>query len=158
MRLIINKISKEKFKYDKNIIDNESFDDIENDFKLILYASYYNEESSTMDKMLKDASDLSLRYNLNIFEYNVKFEKEIKIEESENQNNNIEINDIDNDSNSNDNENNNNWNAYNFRKNYGKKNQGIKKILISGTIGFMEVMQNEFKKSEICAEESIICI
>ena len=141
IRLILFKISKEKFNYDKNKIDNESFDDIDKDFKLVLYASYYNEESSTMNKMLKDASDLSFKYNLNVFEYKVKYEKEIKneIEESLNYNENK-------------------WNSYNFRKKFGEKNQEIKKILISGTIGFMEIMQNEFKKSDICVEENIICI
>jgi len=135
MRLILYKISKEKFNSHKNRIDEESFEYIEDDFKLVLYASYFNEESSTMNKFLKDASDLNKKYNLNIFEYNVKYEKEI-----------AGFGFVS------------NWNAMNFRKEFGAKNKEIKKVYISGTIGFLESMDNEFKKSEICSEDRIICI
>ena len=73
IRYMINKISKNKFNEKKNKIDNkEIFNNVQDDFKLLIFASYTNIKSAIMDDILKKANNLDIKYKLNMFDYNVR--------------------------------------------------------------------------------------
>ncbi len=77
IRYIYYIIPKEEFQYDQNSIDNENFDFIRKDFKLIYLASYYNEPSPIMHEIFIEAAKLDKKYKLGKFEYFYEFDKNV---------------------------------------------------------------------------------
>lgn len=81
IRYIVDRISRTKFKEKYNKIDDtETFVDLEEDFKLILFVSYSSSKSSCMHEILTAASNLDKKYNLKKFEYHMRTGKEKRFE------------------------------------------------------------------------------
>ena len=126
---MINKISRTKFNENRNKIDDiETFGDIQDDFKLILFFSYTNLQSSVMNEVLKQAKDFDLKYNLNIFDYNMRTNQDKY------------------------------WDSSFFIEKLKTYSDSIDKVSLCGPVGFMEAMKNSIIKTKIVDVKKIIFI
>ena len=129
IRHMINKISRTKFNENRNKIDDiETFGDIQDDFKLILFFSYTNLQSSVMNEVLKQAKDFDLKYNLNIFDYNMRTNQDKY------------------------------WDSSFFIEKLKTYSDSIDKVSLCGPVGFMEAMKNSIIKTKIVDVKKIIFI
>lgn len=76
---MVDKISKTKFNNEKNKIDeNETFSEVNEDFKLILFASYSTKDSALMHEILLKANSFDKKWNLNKFDYYMRSSEDEK--------------------------------------------------------------------------------
>ncbi len=123
---MINKISNETYKEENNKIDKEeNFKDIDDNFKLVLMASYNTEKNSFIHDLLTQAKKIDEKYQLNKFDYLMRTSDNKK------------------------------WNRDFIKEkfiNYEAKNNQLN---LCGPVGFMEYMKNEFLASEKVLKENI---
>jgi hypothetical protein len=123
---MVNKISIDTYNEENNKIDKEeNFEDVDDNFKLILMASYTNEKNSFINDLLIQAKKIDEKYRLNKFDYLMRTSDENK------------------------------WNRDFIKEkfiNYETKNN---KLNLCGPVGFMEYMKTEFLAAEKVLEENI---
>ncbi len=131
VRFIFYKIPKDNFKFNNNLIDNETFNSIDKSFKLVVFASYFNEKSSLIDKLLKEAHRLNRKYKLGVFEYYHNFSNnDFKTE----------------------------WNTKFFSEKFKCVFNQIKNVYLCGTIEFTEWMRDELKNTAEIKENQLIFV
>lgn len=131
LRFIFFKIPKDHFQFNDNLIDNENFDCIDKSFKLVVFASYYNEKSSLMHKLLKEADRLNKKYKLELFEYYHDFNKS--------------------DSKT-------TWDNTFFNEKFKTEFDFIQNVYLCGTIKFIEMMRDEMKNTDKIYENQMIYV
>lgn len=131
LRYIFYKIPTDNYNFDKNRVDEESFDYIDNDFKFILFNSVYNEKSLLMHRLLTEADRLDKKYKFGIFDYHYIIEKNITKQKLNSDFMKISlINDI--------------------------KHNNIRAVYLCGTNEFMESAREELSKINLIDENVIV--
>lgn len=129
IRYIYWKIPKDNFQFNQNRIDNENFDSIGKNFKLIFFASYYNENSAVLHNFLTDADRIDKKYKLGLFDYYYNFEKKVTK---------------------------NKWNSQFYDEIITPHYTQIKNIYLCGTNLFMEYSKEELIKTSKLLENKFI--
>ena len=69
LRYVCNKISTNFFSEKQNLINNEDFGMIKDDFRLIYFSSFVDEESSVFNNICEKIYHFDKKYKLNIFTF-----------------------------------------------------------------------------------------
>jgi ferredoxin-NADP reductase len=125
LRYSISKINK------SNIVHKEDFSYIDDDFKLIVFASFRNEESCVFTDICERLEEMDLKYGLKLFRFF------LKISDSGFEPNNKK------------------WDPQFIKDNLYEYGDHIKKIMISGPVGFMEFVKDSIINSKVVNKEKL---
>jgi len=126
---MVDKVSRKNFDEASNRIDErENFNEIQDDFKLILFTSYNSKNNAIMHEILSQASKLNKKYNLNKFDYHMRTKDDIE------------------------------WTKDYFEECLQTVSQGKNKLYLCGPVGFMEVMKSNIMKTGKIHEDDVYYI
>ena len=123
---MIDKISKTSFDEENNKIDKEeNFNEIGDDFKLILMGSYNTEKHSFMHDLLMKLKNLDEKYQMNKFDYVMRTSSNKK------------------------------WDRDFIKEKFINCENKYNKLHLCGPVGFMEYMKEEFLAADKIDFENI---
>jgi len=118
IRYLVDKVSRVNFNNHHNKIDeNETFSEVEEDFKMILFASYSTKNSALAHDILQKTDNFDKKFNLHKFDYYMRSNNDQK------------------------------WNKSFLQATLKNVSNQATHLYLCGPVGFMECMKNNFMET-----------